>query len=183
MSERFHLNSFSSPNRSRRASSFIDYWSNAARPHRTFVAKSHDLMMRCIMDFDTDARMIACPRTRTSDDAALAPTIFGADAAATHLERTRNQRIFHFGRRRDTSGTVSIRDGYATRHGIADRLPQDVWPATRQIATGTDTRARAPESATRWRAAGDCDATRHLRAAPSNPVRLPAVRTRYCRYD
>jgi hypothetical protein len=30
MSERFHLNSFSSPDRSRRASSFIDYWSNAA---------------------------------------------------------------------------------------------------------------------------------------------------------
>src|ERR1700736_616493 len=42
-------------------------------------------MVRCTMEFNADACMIGCPRTRTSDHAALAPAISGAHAAAAHL--------------------------------------------------------------------------------------------------
>jgi hypothetical protein len=95
------------------------------RPSRTFSAKSRDLMVRCAMEFDADACMIGCPRTRTSDHAALAPSIAGAHAAAAHLERARNQRVFHFGWWRDTSSAVSIRDGYAARQRAADRIRRE----------------------------------------------------------
>src|ERR1700677_1379179 len=108
-------------------------------------------MVRRKVAFGAQAWMIACARARTSDHAALAPSISGADAAATHLERARNQRVFHFGRWRDTSSAVSIRYGYAARERAADRLPQDVRSAARQTTTGTHTRARAPECADRWR--------------------------------
>src|SRR5260370_29288927 len=99
-------------------------------------------MTRRNMEFGADARMITCPRKGTADNAPSAPSISRAHATAAHLERARDQRVFHAGRWRGTGGPVSLWHEYAPRHGAANRLLEDVWSAARQVATRTDRRAR-----------------------------------------